>query len=83
MTDYDPNAEERLIESMLTWRPAGLIVAGLEHTARAFAMMRGAGIRVAEIGGVRSNPRLSKLRDVIALLKSEDFGIALQFVNYR
>lgn len=49
VTDYDPNAEERLIESMLTWRPAGLIVAGLEHTARAFAMMRGAGIRVAEI----------------------------------
>lgn len=29
------------------------------------------GIAFAEIGGVRSNPRLSKLRDVIALLKSE------------
>ncbi|MBS1164522.1 MAG: transcriptional regulator, LacI family [Proteobacteria bacterium] len=49
VTDYDPKAEEDLIESMLAWRPSGLIVAGLEHTPRAFAMMRGAGIRIAEI----------------------------------
>lgn len=32
------------------------------------------GIRCAEIGGVRSNPRLSRLRDVIALLKGEQAG---------
>ena len=34
---------------MLAWRPAGLIVAGLEHTERAAALMRGSGIRIAEI----------------------------------
>ena len=49
VTDYDPEAEERLIESMLAWRPAGIIVAGVEHTPRSFAMLRGSGIRIAEI----------------------------------
>jgi LacI family gluconate utilization system Gnt-I transcriptional repressor len=46
---YDQAHEETLIESMLAWRPAGLIVAGLEHSGRAVAMMRGSGIRIAEI----------------------------------
>jgi len=49
VSDYDPKLEEDLIESMLAWRPAGLIVAGVEHTERSFTMMRGAGIRIAEI----------------------------------
>lgn len=49
ITDYDQAREERLIESLLSWRPAGLMVAGLEHTERARAMLRGAGIRVAEL----------------------------------
>lgn len=49
VTDYDQTREEALIESMLAWRPSGLVVAGVEHTPRAVAMMRGAGIRIAEI----------------------------------
>jgi LacI family gluconate utilization system Gnt-I transcriptional repressor len=49
VTDYDPQLEEDLIESMLAWRPSGLIVAGVEHTERSVSMMRGAGIRIAEI----------------------------------
>lgn len=49
VTDYDQGAEENLIESMLAWRPAGIIVAGVEHAPRAFAMLRGSGIRIAEI----------------------------------
>jgi LacI family gluconate utilization system Gnt-I transcriptional repressor len=38
-----------LIESILSWRPAGLLVAGLEHTDRARAMMKGCGVRVVEL----------------------------------
>jgi LacI family gluconate utilization system Gnt-I transcriptional repressor len=49
VTDYDLDAEERLIESMLAWRPSGIIVAGVEHTPRSIAMLRGSGVRIAEI----------------------------------
>lgn len=49
VTDYDPAREEALIASLLAWRPAGLLIAGLEHTPRATALLNGAGIRVAEV----------------------------------
>lgn len=49
VTDYDPAREEGLIEAMLAWRPAGLIVTGLEHSDRSRAMLGQAGIRVAEL----------------------------------
>jgi len=49
VTEYDPAREEALIESLLAWRPAGLLVTGLEHTPRADAMLRNAGIRIAEL----------------------------------
>ena len=34
---------------MLSWRPSGLIIAGLEHTDAARAMMRAAGIPIVEV----------------------------------
>ena len=49
VTEYDPAREEAMIESMLAWRPAGLIVAGLEHTRRSRLLLRSGGIRVAEV----------------------------------
>ena len=49
VTDYDQDREEILIASVLTWRPTGLLVVGLEHTERARAMLRGSGIRIAEL----------------------------------
>jgi LacI family transcriptional regulator, gluconate utilization system Gnt-I transcriptional repressor len=49
VSNYDPLREEALIESILSWRPTGLLVAGLEHTQRARAMMKGSGIRVVEL----------------------------------
>jgi LacI family gluconate utilization system Gnt-I transcriptional repressor len=49
VTEYDQAREERLIESLLSWRPAGLLIAGLEHSERAVTMLRGSGIRVAEL----------------------------------
>lgn len=49
VSNYDPAREEMLIESILSWRPSGLLVAGLEHTARARAMLKGCGVRVVEI----------------------------------
>jgi len=49
VSNYDPQREEQLIESILSWRPAGLLVAGLEHTDRARAMMKSCGVRVVEL----------------------------------
>ncbi|RUV68824.1 MAG: LacI family DNA-binding transcriptional regulator [Mesorhizobium sp.] len=49
VTDYDLEREESVIESLLSWRPAGMMVAGLEHTERTGAMLRNARIRVAEL----------------------------------
>jgi LacI family gluconate utilization system Gnt-I transcriptional repressor len=49
VSEYDLDREESLIRAMLAWRPAGLLIAGLEHTERATAMLKGAGIRVVEM----------------------------------
>lgn len=49
VTDYLPEKEEKVIFEMLSWRPSGLIVAGLEHTEAAQKMMRNSGIPIVEI----------------------------------
>ena len=49
VSNYDPEREEALIESILSWRPSGLLVAGLEHTERARGMLKGSGVRVVEL----------------------------------
>jgi LacI family gluconate utilization system Gnt-I transcriptional repressor len=49
VSNYDREREEMLIESILSWRPSGLMVAGLEHTDRARQMMKGSGVRVLEL----------------------------------
>jgi LacI family gluconate utilization system Gnt-I transcriptional repressor len=49
VSNYDPLREEALIESLLSWRPSGLLVAGLEHTDRARGMLKGCGVRVVEM----------------------------------
>jgi LacI family gluconate utilization system Gnt-I transcriptional repressor len=66
-TDYRPGTEERVIYEMLSWRPAGLIVAGLEHSRAARAMMGAAGVPVVEImdvdgAAVHSNVGISHRR---------------------
>ncbi len=49
VTDYDPEKEEHVIFELLSWRPSGLIVAGLEHTDASRAMMRNSGVPIVEI----------------------------------
>jgi LacI family gluconate utilization system Gnt-I transcriptional repressor len=48
-TDYDPAREERTLFEMLSWRPSGVIVAGLEHSEASRAMLARAGVPVVEI----------------------------------
>ena len=53
---YDLAQEEKVIYEMLSWRPTGLIVAGLEHSEAARAMMANAGVPVVEVMDVDGTP---------------------------
>lgn len=56
VTDYMPEKEERVLYEMLSWRPSGVIIAGLEHSDAARAMMKAAGIPVVEIMDTDGKP---------------------------
>lgn len=49
VTNYSLDCEADIIEAFLSWRPAGLMLAGLEHTPRARTMLKGAGLPVVEM----------------------------------
>lgn len=49
VTDYLPEKEEQVLFEMLSWRPAGVIIAGLEHSDASRAMLAQAGVPVVEI----------------------------------
>jgi LacI family transcriptional regulator, gluconate utilization system Gnt-I transcriptional repressor len=56
VTNYLPDREESVIYEMLSWRPSGMIIAGLEHTAAAQAMLARAGIPIVEIMDIDGTP---------------------------
>ena len=56
VTDYLPEKEEKVLFEMLSWRPSGVIIAGLEHSDASEAMLRQAGIPVVEIMDVDGIP---------------------------
>lgn len=56
VTDYLPEKEEKVLFEMLSWRPSGVIVAGLEHSEASVAMLRQSGIPVVEIMDVDGIP---------------------------
>ncbi len=55
-TGYDPEKEERVLFEMLSWRPSGVVIAGLEHTEASRAMLANAGIPVVEVMDVDGDP---------------------------
>ena len=56
VTDYLPEKEEKVLFEMLSWRPSGVIIAGLEHSEASRAMLRQAGIPVVEIMDTDGEP---------------------------
>ena len=56
VTNYLPDREESVIYEMLSWRPSGMIVAGLEHSPAARAMLAQAGIPIVEIMDIDGDP---------------------------
>lgn len=55
-TDYKSDREENVIYEMLSWRPSGMIVAGLEHSEAAQAMLANSGIPIVEIMDIDGTP---------------------------
>ncbi len=49
VSHYAAEREEAVLYEMLSWRPSGVILAGLEHTEAARRMLENAGIPVVEI----------------------------------
>lgn len=56
ITDYSPEKEEKVLFEMLSWRPSGVIVAGLEHSDASRAMLASAGVPVVEIMDTDGTP---------------------------
>ncbi|WP_298496976.1 LacI family DNA-binding transcriptional regulator [uncultured Maritimibacter sp.] len=56
VTNYRADREEKVLYEMLSWRPSGVIIAGLEHSDASKAMLRGAGIPVVEIMDTDGTP---------------------------
>ena len=56
VTGYDLEEEEEVIREMLSWRPSGLVVAGLEHTDTSRALLSAADCPVVEIMDVDGDP---------------------------
>ena len=56
VTDYDLAVEQELVQAMLAWKPAALILTGLEHTAETARVLQGAGIRIVEIMDIDEQP---------------------------
>ncbi|WP_116133627.1 LacI family DNA-binding transcriptional regulator [Tropicimonas sp. IMCC34043] len=56
VTHYQPEQEEKVLYEMLSWRPSGVIIAGLERSDAARAMLQNSGIPVVEIMDVDGDP---------------------------
>lgn len=56
VTDYIPEKEERVLYEMLSWRPSGIIIAGIEHSEASKAMLKASGIPVIEIMDTDGTP---------------------------
>lgn len=56
VTDYLPEKEEKVLFEMLSWRPSGVIIAGLEHSEASRTMLSRAGVPVVEIMDTDGDP---------------------------
>lgn len=56
VTGYDLQEEEEVIREMLSWRPTGVVIAGLEHNDAARKMLSNADCPIVEVMDVDGDP---------------------------
>jgi LacI family transcriptional regulator, gluconate utilization system Gnt-I transcriptional repressor len=56
ITNYNIDAEEKLVRALLAWKPAAMIIAGFDHTDATRRMLENSGIRIAELMDIDQTP---------------------------
>jgi LacI family gluconate utilization system Gnt-I transcriptional repressor len=56
VTEYDLAREDRLVEALLSWKPASMIITGSDHTDITRRRLERSGIRVAELMDIDARP---------------------------
>lgn len=56
LNEQSPQAEETWLRTLLSWRPAGVILTGRSHTAAALELLRAAAVPVVEIWDLNTSP---------------------------
>ncbi|MEM7720621.1 MAG: LacI family DNA-binding transcriptional regulator [Pseudomonadota bacterium] len=56
VTDYDPNKENEILRNMLSWRPGGLIVTGLDQPEETRKLLLDADVPIVQIMDVDGTP---------------------------
>ncbi len=55
-TDYEPETEEELVRTFLSWAPAGMVLTGLAHSRATRRMLEGADLPVVEMWEMGAHP---------------------------
>ena len=56
VTNYSPKSEEKVLYEMLSWRPSGVIIAGLEQSDSSKKMLENSGTPVVQIMDIDGDP---------------------------
>lgn len=56
LTEYSEDREYELVRDLLSWRPAGIVLAGLEHSNQTRQAISASGVRVAEVMDIDGDP---------------------------
>ena len=56
VTNYSHESEEKVLYEMLSWRPSGIIIAGLEQSESSKMMLKNSGIPVVQIMDIDGDP---------------------------
>ena len=56
VTNYSPESEEQVLYDMISWRPSGIIIAGVEQSKGSKTMLENAGIPVVQIMDIDGEP---------------------------
>lgn len=82
VTNYALAREEAVLYDMLSWRPSGVILAGLEHSQAARAMLENAGVPVVEIMDADGTP-IDSLVGISHLAVGRDIATRILSSGYR
>ncbi len=82
VSEYSLEAEEDLVFDLLSWRPRGLILPGLEHTVSLRKIVAQTGVRVAEIMDTDGDP-ISTCFGISHVKAGEDMAKHLIERGYR